>query len=364
MQRARDRGELLRGEADFQLRVDLPLVRAEDGRRAEAARRPAGRPTRTTRSSSRRSPRCRTSTGTTTRRASRRGARCSPSRAIGRSRCPRRARRGRGSASRSGSTRSPRPTPPSSSCRPSSMRGPRRRTAPRRWRATDSAPPSTGWDGAIAPSPPTRPPSRRRPPDDPDEVRTKARDAIARAPDHEDGGGLPAVARGLSAAAAERAGAAPRRACRDRPRSTRPTRCTTYRQALLLAARGRQADALAAFERVDRAAPDAAARSSSRRRRSRRDACSRPRATARARSSSTRARPACAAPTGPRERPPRRRSSGSAPPAVALTPRAIDARRSPRRGVPRRRSCARRHFVLDINSFSPIIYILYERGGT
>ncbi len=87
------------------------------------------------------------------------------------------------------------------------------------------------------------------PADDPDEVRTKARSAIARAPDQKTAEayrlsleGYRQLQRNDLARAAESL---------SRSAALNPADpLTTYRQALLLAARGRQADALAAFERV------------------------------------------------------------------------------------------------------------------
>ena len=138
----------------------------------------------------------------------------------------------------------------SSSCRPSSTRGPPRRTARRRWRATDSAPPSIGWDGATARSPPTRPPSRRRPRTTRTTCARRRATAIAPPTRPEDRGGLPAVARGLPAAAAEGPGAG-----RGEPgaiggaQSGRPAHDVPAGAAAGSRA-ARPADALAEFERV------------------------------------------------------------------------------------------------------------------
>ena len=68
MLRAREHGELLTGEADYQLHPAVPLVRAETRRGARAARAASTRATPPTRSFCNASPRWRTRTFTITRR--------------------------------------------------------------------------------------------------------------------------------------------------------------------------------------------------------------------------------------------------------------------------------------------------------
>ena len=331
-------------------RMDLSLVRAEGGRSAEAARRAAdGLPAQPAlppvdRRGARRVPARRRGEPRRVARAVRPRAR-SEGRAAGRE-------RGAGAARHRGpnSTRSPRPTPPSSNCRPSSTAQP---VAPYGAMALaryqlGAAFDRMGWrDRAVAAY---QAAIASAPADDPDDVRTKARDAIARRPDPKTAEAYRLSIEGYRHL--QRNELAQAAASLSRSAALNPADpLTTYRQALLLAARGRQAEALAEFERVIalRPVPPAFVVGGVGRRGG---TPARGRGQPRARDRAVHAR--VPRPRRRRGHATRRGAGARTPPrprVVALTARANDARR------------ARRHFVLDIICFSPIIYMQYERGG-
>ncbi len=189
------------------------------------------------------------------------------------------------------------------------------------------------------------------PADDPDDVRTKARDAIARAPNPKTAEAYRLSLEGYRQW--QRKELAQAAASLSRSAALNPADpLTTYRQALLLAARGQQAEALAEFERVIALRPVpppfVVAASAVEAGRLLEAAGSRARAIEHVH------------PRVPRPRRRRghatRRGAGTRAPPRPSSLRADDARDHARR--------ARRHFVLDIISFSLIIYMQYERGGS